>query len=85
MTTAIELARRAVLRVRPDADPAGLTDDTPLLESRVLSSFDLVSLILEIEALSGQRIRRDQLAPGSFRDLNRIAAVFFEEGLSCNR
>ena len=80
MTTAsIDKVRRCVLQVRPDTDPAMLADDTPLLESRVLTSLDLVTLVLELEQASGRTLRRHQLVPGSFRDLRAIADVFFAE------
>jgi hypothetical protein len=51
-------------------------DDTPLLEERVITSFDVLDLMLHLERVSGQRITRAQLVPGSFRDINTIARVF---------
>jgi acyl carrier protein len=75
----IEQVRRCIQRVRPETDTRALAADTPLLECRVISSFDIVELILHLEQIRGRRVRREQLVPGSFRDLATIARVFLDE------
>lgn len=74
-------AARATIRgclaaVKPQLDVASLGDDTPLLDSRVISSFDLLELILHLEHARGAPITLEHLQPGSFRDVNTIARVF---------
>lgn len=76
---AIGEVRRCLARVRPDRDFAGLEPDGPLLETRMITSLDVVELILHLERARGRRVRRDQLLPGSFRDLRTIARVFLLE------
>ena len=73
---ALNLVRRCLARVRPDANAEDLDARTPLLEDRILRSFDIVELLLELEAETGRRVAREQLVPGSFRDLATIAQVF---------
>lgn len=68
--------RSCLAAIKPDADLQRIEDDTPLLEERVITSFDVLDLMLHLERVRGQRISRTQLVPGSFRDINTIARVF---------
>ena len=56
-----------------------LRDDTPLLESRIVTSLQLVELILYLEDLRGRPLDPERLAPGSFRDINTICRNFLED------
>ena len=78
MNTAIAKVRSCLAAIKPDTDIDAVGDDTPLLEKRVITSFDVLDLILHLEQASGQPVNRTQLAPGSFRDIATIAAVFFD-------
>lgn len=77
---AIATVRRCLAAVKPDADLGNVADDTALLQERIITSFDIIDLILRLEEATGTRISRDQLAPGSFRDIRTIASVFVREG-----
>ncbi len=79
MSTAIEQVRSCLATIKPGLDIARVGDDTPLLEQRVISSFDVLDLLLHLEHASGQPISRAQIVPGSFRDIRTIARVFFDE------
>jgi acyl carrier protein len=57
--------------------PAELKDDTPVLESGILSSLDVVELILFIEEIKGDEVAVDALEADSIRDVNAIYATFF--------
>ena len=57
---------------------AGLRDDTALLELRVITSLQLMDLILFVEALAGRQIDVERLNPGSFRDVDAICRNFLE-------
>lgn len=76
MNKAISEVRRCLAAIKPGIDLERIGDDTPLLEERVITSFDVLDLILHLERASGQRINRTQLVPGSFRDIETIARVF---------
>lgn len=80
MNAATSKVRLCLAAVKPDVDLAIVADDTPLLEDRVITSFDVLDLMLHLERVSGQKIRRSQLVPGSFRDINTIARVFLNRG-----
>ena len=77
--TAINKVRACIASVKPGIDLDNVSIDTPLLEDRVINSFDVLELILHLERSSGKKISRRQLVPGSFRDVATIARVFFDE------
>ncbi len=79
VVTATEKVRQCLASIKPDLDLNQVDDDTPLLESRIITSFDVLDLILHLEKVSGQPINRRKLAPGSFRDVATIASVFLED------
>lgn len=54
-----------------------LTDETPLLERRIVTSLQVMDLILFIERLRGAPIKVSQIRPGSFRDIASIIDRFF--------
>lgn len=58
--------------------PAGaeLTDETPLLERRILSSLQLADLLLFLEELRGEPVDLEGLTGASFRDLGAMARAF---------
>jgi acyl carrier protein len=55
---------------------AELTDDTPLLERRILSSLQLAELLLFLEELRGAPVELDGLTGASFRDLGSMSQAF---------
>jgi acyl carrier protein len=58
----------------------GLLDDTPILERRIISSLQVMELLLFIEKTSGKPINVNHLKPGSFRSVDTIYDTFFAEG-----
>ena len=58
--------------------PDGFRDDMPILESGILTSLDVVELILFIENLrGGAEVSIDDLEASAFRDINTIYRTFF--------
>lgn len=74
--SAIEKVRSCLVAIKPNVDLDTVSDDTPLLEERVITSFDVMDLLFHLEQASGRRITRTQMIPGSFRDIRTIAQVF---------
>ena len=77
-----EAAVRATLRewiveANGSIAPVVLRDDTPILEERILTSVDVVELIVLIEELSGVPIDVERLDPSAFRDIDSIYGAFF--------
>ena len=54
-----------------------LTDDTPVIESGLLSSLDVVEFILYIESILGDEIDLEDLEPEVFTSTNTMYATFF--------
>ena len=72
-----EQVRKCLQRVRPDFDLSSVTDETELLSERIISSFQVIDLIIHLEAMRGRPLERSDLEPGSFRNIETIAANFF--------
>ena len=56
-----------------------LTDQTPFLERRIISSVQLMELILFMEDLSGKPIDVKALKKGMLRDIDTIFRNFFKD------
>jgi len=56
--------------------PAELLDDTPIIERRIVSSVQVMDLILFLEELRGAPIDVERLKPGAFRSIDVITANF---------
>jgi acyl carrier protein len=57
--------------------PDEMKDDTPVLETGILSSLDVVELILFIEHLLDDEVDTEDLDAEAIRDVNAIYATFF--------
>lgn len=77
-----EMEIRAALRdwivnVSGKIEREQLSDETPLIEERIITSLQVMDLILFLERLSGQSVEIDQLKAGAFRDINALYRNFF--------
>lgn len=59
--------------------PDEMKDDTPVLETGILSSLDVVELILFIEHLLDDEVDTEDLDAEAIRDVNAIYATFFSK------
>lgn len=57
--------------------PARLDDATAIIDQGILSSLDVVELVLFIENLRGEEVDVDALQPESFHDVDSIWKSFF--------
>lgn len=55
-----------------------LGDDTPILEQGILSSLDIVELVLFIESLRGEEVDTDAIEPEVFTSVDTLWKGFFE-------
>ena len=68
MSTDVRSALRAWVADRnPGLDPGTLTDQTPLISTRLVTSLHVVELLLLIEELRAAPVDPRSLAPGAFR------------------
>lgn len=78
-----EAAVRAALRrwilEHAKVAPGTLTDRTPLLETGLLSSLDVVELVLFVEELRGEEIDTDDIEPEVFTSIDALFRGFFAD------
>lgn len=60
------------------AEKIAIADDTPIIEQRIITSLQVMDLILYIEQLTDAAIDVEDLKPGVFKDVNTIYKNFFE-------
>lgn len=49
-----------------------LQDDTPIIEERIITSLQIMDLILQLEKITGQPLDVEQLKPGVFKNIDTI-------------
>ncbi len=54
-------------------------DDTPIIEERIITSLQVMDLILFIEQITDNPLDVADLKPGVFKDVNTIYKNFFED------
>ena len=69
--------REWVIKAGGQAQPAEVRDDTPLIESRIISSLQVMDLLLFIERLSGLSIDTGELDVAVLRSIDTIYDHFF--------
>jgi len=57
-----------------------LTDQVPIVEQRIITSVQVMDLILFIERLRGRPVDVERLKVGVFRNVDAIYASFFAAG-----
>jgi acyl carrier protein len=74
----IRAALRQWILTRAQAGPdRELLDDSPILEPGLLSSLDVVELILFIESLRGEEVDVELIEPEALTDVNALYDTFF--------
>ena len=70
--------RDCLQRVCPELRLDQVAADTELLRERIITSFQVIDLILHLEQARNRPIQRSDLQPGCFRDIATIARHFFD-------
>jgi hypothetical protein len=76
MSSDLDLLRDWVAAKAKNLPEEGLTDDTPLLEGRHLTSLHIPELLLLVERLRHSPVDVDSLRPGDFHSIRTIATRF---------
>ena len=71
--------RKWILEKNGKIQSKGLRDDTPIIEQRIISSLQIMDLILFLEKLRGEAIDVENLKPGVFRTIDIIYNNFFKD------
>jgi acyl carrier protein len=69
--------REWVIRTNGKIAADALTDRTPIIEQRIVTSLQITDLLLFLEELTGRAIDVEKLKPGIFRDIDAIYENFF--------
>lgn len=80
MTTETEIKqalRDWIVKTNGKIQPDALSDNTPIIEQRVITSLQVMDLIFFIEKLSGSSIEVESLKVGVFRSVDAIYENFF--------
>ena len=56
-----------------------LSDDTPIIDQRIITSMEVLDLILYIESLGAPSFDVSKLGASSFKSIQTIYAAFFTE------
>ncbi|MES2525926.1 MAG: hypothetical protein V4598_02520 [Bdellovibrionota bacterium] len=67
-----------VLKVSTKVKPEELTVTTPLIETRIISSMQVMELILFLEKLKGSRLNMKAMKPGAFTNIDTIYTTFLK-------
>lgn len=71
--------RRWIISNSKSQEASTMTDETPIIERRILSSLQVMDLILYIESLRTSPLDPESLKPGVFSSVNKIYEAFFHE------
>lgn len=69
--------RQWILEHAKSKPQAELTDQTPILETGLLSSLDVVEFVLFIEELREEEVDTDDIEPETFTSIDTLWAGFF--------
>lgn len=69
--------RAWIVKTNGKIQPDQLDDQTPIIEQRIITSLQVMDLILFLEKLSNRSIEVDTLKVGVFRNINAIYDAFF--------
>jgi acyl carrier protein len=72
-----DAVRAWILQKAPKLDPALLTDDTQILKERLITSLQIMDLILFIESRRKGSIDRTRMKPENFQTIRGICDAFF--------
>lgn len=71
------LLKQWILKKSTKIKESDLTDQTPLFEKRIITSLQVMELILEIEKIRGSKFNLKSIKPGAFGSIDNIYSSFF--------
>ena len=58
--------------------PQAFSDETPILDSGLLSSLDVVELVVFVESLRSEEVDVEAIEPEAFASVNTLYDTFFQ-------
>jgi hypothetical protein len=77
--TELRQALQQWVRAHAGAPADAVQDRTPLISSGLITSLQVLELVLFIEELRGAPVGATMLRPAAFRDIDAICATFFSD------
>jgi acyl carrier protein len=71
--------REWIAKKSKDCAAESINNDTLILEKRIITSVQIMDLILYLENLTGTPVNIDQVQPGVFSSIDSIYTAFFAE------
>jgi len=68
-----------VSHAKANPTAARLDDQTPLLDTGLLSSLDIVEFVLYVEEIRGEEVDTDDIEPEVFTSIDTLVAGFFAD------
>jgi len=68
------------LRSKSKKGEALISNETKILEEKIISSLQIMDLVLFLEKLTGRKTELSALKPASFQSVDSITAAFFKMG-----
>ncbi|HZR46996.1 MAG TPA: hypothetical protein VFA47_09845 [Candidatus Manganitrophaceae bacterium] len=82
MKTELEIRKALhdwIVKTNGKIRPESLTDETPIIEQRIISSLQVIDLLLFLEQLTGKSVDVEKLKPGIFESINTLYENFFRK------
>lgn len=82
MKTELEIRKALrdwIVKTNGKIRPEELTDETPIIEQRIISSLQVMDLLLFLEQLTGKSVDVEKLKPGIFQNVDTLYESFFRK------
>ncbi len=82
MKTELEIRKALrdwIIKTNGKIRPEDLTDEMPIIEQRIISSLQVMDLLLFLEQLTGKSVEVEKLKPGIFQNINTLYENFFRK------
>jgi len=74
-----QVLKEWIAKKSKDCDIESILDDTLILEKRIITSVQIMDLILYLESLTSKPVNINQVQPGIFSSIDSIYTAFFAE------
>ena len=76
-----QVLKEWIAKKSKNCDINSITGDTQILDKRIITSVQIMDLILYLENLTNKPVNIDQVQPGVFSSIDSIYTAFFVEAV----